>query len=77
MPPVVVAVIPEREMVKIEKGFLREIQRKDLGLTLAALEATTKEHPELHMPPVPKPALLLLSLVWRRRYARLVAQANT
>ena len=74
--PVVVAVIPEREMVKIEKGFLREIPRKDLGLSLAALEATTKEHPELHMPPVPKPALVLLSLVWRRRYAALVAQAN-
>jgi hypothetical protein len=40
------------------------------------LEATTKEHSELHLPPVPKPALVLLSLVWRRRYAALVAQAN-
>ena len=74
--PVVAAVIPEAEMAKIERGFLREIPRKDLGLSLAALEATTKEHPELHLPPVPKPALVLLSLVWRRRYAALVAQAN-
>jgi iron-sulfur cluster repair protein YtfE (RIC family) len=73
--PVVAAAISAREMTKIEKGFLREVPRRDLGLMLAALDATTKEHPELHLPPVPKPALLLLSLVWRRRYAALVAQA--
>ena len=68
--------IPAGEMAKIEKGFLREVPRRDLGLLLAALDATAKEHPELHLPPVPKPALLLLSLVWRRRYAALVAQAT-
>jgi iron-sulfur cluster repair protein YtfE (RIC family) len=73
--PVVAMAISEREMTKIEKGFLREVPRRDLGLLLAALEATTKDHPELHLPPVPKPALVLLSLIWRRRYAALVAQA--
>lgn len=74
--PVVASVIGEAEMAKIEKGFLREIPRKDLGLSLAALDATTKEHPELHLPPVPRPALVLLSLVWRRQYRALLAKAG-
>lgn len=74
--PVVAAAITEPEMLKIEKGFIREVPRRDLGLLLAALDATTREHPELHLPPVPAPARLLLALVWRRQYAKLVAAAN-
>jgi hemerythrin-like domain-containing protein len=74
--PVVAAAITEPEMLKIEKGFVREVPKRDLGLLLAALDATTKEHPELHLPPVPAPARLLLALVWRRQYAKLVAAAT-
>jgi hemerythrin-like domain-containing protein len=74
--PVIAATIPPAEMEKIEKGLLREIPRSDLGLSLAALDATTKAHPELHLPPVPKLALVLLALVWRRQYTRLVAAAG-
>jgi iron-sulfur cluster repair protein YtfE (RIC family) len=74
--PVVLTAIPAKEMAKIERGFLREAPRKDLSLALAALEATTKEHPELHLPPVPAPARLLLALVWRRQYARLRAEVD-
>jgi hemerythrin-like domain-containing protein len=74
--PIIVRVIPEAEMSKIEKGFLREIPRRDLGLSLAALDATTHDHPELHLPPVPKPALALLALIWRRQYKTLLAKAG-
>jgi hemerythrin-like domain-containing protein len=73
--PIIVEAISPSEMEKIEKGLLRKIPRRDLGLSLAALEATAKDHPELHLPPVPKPALVLLSLVWRRQYASLIARA--
>jgi hemerythrin-like domain-containing protein len=74
--PVVIGVIGDEEMTKIEKGFLKSIRKRDLGLSLAALDATAKAHPELHLPPVPKPALALLSLVWRRQYASLLAKAG-
>jgi hemerythrin-like domain-containing protein len=74
--PVVISVIGDEEMTKIEKGFLKSIRKSDLGLSLAALDATAKTHPELHLPPVPKPALALLALVWRRQYASLLAKAG-
>jgi hemerythrin-like domain-containing protein len=74
--PVVTSVIGDAEMTKIEKGFLKSIRKSDLGLSLAALDATAKTHPELHLPPVPKPALALLALVWRRQYASLLAKAG-
>jgi hypothetical protein len=74
--PVVIGVIGDDEMTKIEKGFLKSIRKSDLGLSLAALDATAKAHPELHLPPVPKPALALLSLVWRRQYSSLLAKAG-
>jgi hemerythrin-like domain-containing protein len=74
--PVIAAVVSDAEMAKIEKGFLRTLPRRDLGLSLAALDATVAAHPELHLPPVPKPALLLLALVWRRQYRSLLASAG-
>jgi hemerythrin-like domain-containing protein len=73
---VVMSAIPGDEMAKIEKGFLRETPRRMLGLQLAAMDAATKQHPELHLPPVPKPVLALLALVWRRQYASLVRRAG-
>jgi hemerythrin-like domain-containing protein len=74
--PVIASVVTDAEMAKIEKGFLRTLPRRDLGLSLAALDATVAAHPELHLPPVPKPARLLLALVWRRQYRSLLAAAG-
>jgi iron-sulfur cluster repair protein YtfE (RIC family) len=74
--PVIASVVSDAEMAKIEKGFLRSLPRRDLGLSLAALDATVAAHPNLHLPPVPKPALVLLALVWRRQYRSRLAAAG-
>src|SRR5262249_4098019 len=74
--PVIASVISDAEMAKIETGFLRTLPRRDLGLSLAALDATVAARPDLHLPPVPKPALVLLALVWRRQYRSLLAAAG-
>jgi hemerythrin-like domain-containing protein len=74
--PVVASVVTEPEMAEIEKGFLDDIPRRERGLSLAALDVAAREHPELHLPPVPKPVLAVLALVWRRQYAALVKRAG-
>jgi hemerythrin-like domain-containing protein len=74
--PVVASVITDKEMAKIERGFLDDIPRRERGLSLAALDAAVRELPELHLPPVPKPVLAVLALVWRRQFASLRRRAG-
>jgi hypothetical protein len=74
--PVVASMITGEEMAKIERGFLDDIPRRERGLSLAALDAAVREHPELHLPAVPKPVLALLTLVWRRQLRSLLSKAG-
>ena len=52
------------------------------GASPSAIESFVRglscpQNADVGAPPVPTPALLLLSLVWRRKYAALTARANT
>jgi hemerythrin-like domain-containing protein len=44
--PVVASVITDKEMAKIERGFLDDIPRRERGLSLAALDAAVRELPD-------------------------------
>ena len=74
--PIVASVISEEEMANFEKRFVRDIPSRERGLSLAAMDASLPDHPELHLPAVPKPVQALLALVWRRQYASLAKRAG-
>ena len=74
--PIVASVISEEEMAKFENGFVNDIPGRERGLSLAALDASLENYPELHLPAVPKPVHALLALVWRRQYASLIKRAG-
>jgi hemerythrin-like domain-containing protein len=74
--PIVASLISEDEIAGFEKRFVSEIPSRERGLSLAAMDASLADHPELHLPAVPKPVQALLALVWRRQYASLIRRAG-